>query len=106
MSAASRSRWGIGTSVAAVILAVVALVLVVTRLGTVGTETGDVARIVPATPPSPPRALPENGALVDAVVQADGTVRVTHWLRTQGAVNQLSLRTSGALTDQIGRAHV
>ncbi len=99
MNAASRSRWTILTSVAAVLLAVAALVLVVTRLGTAGGESADVSRIVPATPPTPPRALPESGALVDAVVQADGTVRVAHWLRTRGAVNQLSLRTSGSLAD-------
>ena len=96
MSNGGTSRLRVGTSIAAVVLAVLALVMVATRLGSVGSDPVMADRIVPATPPAPPLVLPRVGALVDAEIQDDGTVRVTQWLRTARAISSAEPSIRGA----------
>ncbi len=51
------------------------------------------AALVASPAPTQPVRLPDPGAFVDARVQPDGTVQVTHWLRAPEAVDEVSLRT-------------
>ncbi|VXB47867.1 hypothetical protein [Nocardioides sp. AX2bis] len=88
------SRSGPRTAVVAVVALVLVVVLVVLLRGggdDADGPTSDGPTLVPATPPSAPVRLPDPGAYVDARVQPDGSVDVTHWLRPAQGVDEVTL---------------
>lgn len=94
MNAAGESRSGLRTAVVAVAVLLVVVVLVVLLRGRgddADAPAADAPRLVPATPPSAPVRLPDPGAYVDALVQPDGSVEVTHWLRPAEGVDEVTI---------------
>ena len=98
MSASGDQRRGPSDVVVGIVAVLIALVLIAV-LGDREDDAGvneepaaaDGPVLVPATPPSAPVRLPDPGAYVDARVQPDGTVEVTHWLRPAEGVDELTL---------------
>lgn len=86
---------------ALVAVAVVALVLV--RGGGDGDGGGDVVaardgvELVPGGLDEQPSRLPDRGAFVDAAVQDDGSVQVTHWLRASEGIDEVEIAAFPAL---------
>lgn len=93
MSASGESRSGPSTTVVAVVALalVVALVVLLRGRDDEAAPTADEPELVAAAPLSAPVRLPGPGAYVDAVVQPDGSVDVTHWLRPAEGVDEVTV---------------
>ena len=92
-----RALVALGVAVAVLVVGIVVGLMLLTQGDgdegptPVAAEDGS-AELLPGRGPQAPVLLPDPGAYVEAVVQPDGSVEVTHWLRPAEGVDALTVR--------------